>query len=647
MNTRLVSPWKRPNSSFFWFRMVVPPRYRAAVGKREIKQSLQTADLGEARRLCAINQSKWLARFEAIDANIEVDAGRRAREIVDSHFQAESERHGGLDKVVSYELECAAVTEKAMIPCLCAEDLGLPPGTAHPLLDGSYPHYLEKEEREAIFLRQAQLRGTAAILPGLEAVKRARSIEAWHIAANFLSDALEAAGLEIDADERLFAIAAEHYLRRLAEHPLPDLEPLKTAFPLPAFIQPTASTTRKEYETVKRTSPRAVPETTIPNSDLRERILGQTGKARTLSEVFEAWTAEQPSESRKLCDEWGVAIRRFIELFGDRDVSEITTDMIVDYREAMRRLPSRPRRAVAQLPLLEQINVARCDGLRCLSGATVGKLVSGIRVTLAYACDPLRLIGTNPAASVSVTNATSDTDARLAFEPDELASIYSSSLITDAESKLSDTEFWLLVLAPLTGFRIEEMAKLRPHNIRCERGIWYVRIERDSRRKRREQTDAGEASKRSKTRAAYRDVPIHWILVEAGFVTFVENQQKRECEWLFNDLVADQYGNRSKAVSRRLIRRIRKLGIEDEEKVFHSFRHSMKRACRHTSMKEEIADLLTGHAPVSVGRKYGAGAALDVLHECVNMIEYDTVCWDRVILAAKQRQAKQLSPSLA
>lgn len=63
MSTRLVSPWKRPNSSLYRYRMVVPPRYRRAVGKGEIKQSLNTADLGEARRLCAIRQGEWLERF--------------------------------------------------------------------------------------------------------------------------------------------------------------------------------------------------------------------------------------------------------------------------------------------------------------------------------------------------------------------------------------------------------------------------------------------------------------------------------------------------------------------------------------------------------------------------------------------------------
>lgn len=438
-------------------------------------------------------------------------------EVVDRHFEAESRRYGGLDRVVAYELECAAEAEEASMPAFAAEDLGLAPGTDHPLLAASYPGYADKAQRQAISLRRSMLRDSAAILPGAEAVHRAHSIRAWGVATDFLKEAFEATGVELDIDDRMFAVAAEHYLRRLAHHPLPALEPLKAAFPLPPVIAPVTPEDSRELPPAPAVakSPTVEADST---SLFRERILGQSGRARTISQVFEAWAGEQPLESRKLCDEWRVAVRRFVELFGDKDVTAITSDMVLDFREAMRRLPSRPKRAVAALPLLEQIEVARRDGLRCLSGPTVGKLVSGIRVTLGYACDPLRLIKTNPAAAVSVTDATSDPDARLAFEPDELARIFGSDLMTDPDSKLTLTEFWLLAMAPLTGFRIEEMAKFRPQNIKCERGIWYVRVERDSRRRRREQAEAGQTSKRSKSRAAYRDVPLHWILIEAGFL---------------------------------------------------------------------------------------------------------------------------------
>jgi hypothetical protein len=134
-------------------------------------------------------------------------------------------------------------------------------------------------------------------------------------------------------------------------------------------------------------------------------------------------------------------------------------------------------------------------------------------------------------------------------------------------------------------------------------------------------------------------VPLHWILIEAGFVEFAQQRAAAGSDWLLAELEADQYGNRTKATSRRIIRHFRNTGITDQEKVFYSFRHTMKRECRRRPMKEEIADLLAGHAPATIGRKYGAGAALPTLKEAVDMIDYETVDWDAVVRAGRLRTA--------
>src|SRR5437763_17084651 len=46
------------------------------------------------------------------------------------------------------------------------------------------------------------------------------------------------------------------------------------------------------------------------------------------------------------------------------------------------------------------------------------------------------------------------------------------------------------------------------------------------------------------------------------------------------------------------------LGITNPRKVFHSFRHTFKRACRAARIEEELHDALTGHTSASVGRRY-------------------------------------------
>ncbi|MFN3725998.1 MAG: DUF6538 domain-containing protein [Allosphingosinicella sp.] len=646
MSSRLVSPRKRPNSSYFWFRLVVPPHLRDAVGKREIQFSLGTSDLGEARRMCAQHQSAWLAQFAAYEAQIQRDAELFGSDAVDRFFAAEASRYGGMDKVVAYELECVTEAEQAALDALTTDELGLPADADHPLIQGAYPVYRDSRLKDMIQSRREALRnGAASPISGAEAARRALSQQVWDVAIHFVEQAFAHVGRELSSRDPAFAVAAESYLRRLSTHPLPGLEALADALPVPAPIDPHARDTAAAPDGVslltgtarEAAAHKLGAPVTLEHEDLRELILGDAANARTISEVFEAWAATQPPDARKLVDEWRTAVRRFTQLFGDVDVALVTSDMVRSFRDAMRRMPSRPKKEIAELNVRDQIAIAREKNLRTLQGPTIAKLLSGIRVTLAHAVDPLRLIKDNPATGVSVSDATSDSDARLAFDPDDLRKIFGDDLIQSGRERLSDSEFWLLVLAPLTGARIEEMGKLRPGNIRQERGIDYIAIERDSRAVRRKEAAQGKASKRAKREASYRHVPVHWLLKEAGFLTFVERQRGRGAEWLFDDLDADKYGSRTKNVSRRLIRRIRAVGINEEEKVFYSFRHAMKRACRNTTMKEEVADLLAGHAPAHIGRKYGAGADLHVLRDALDMIEYETIDWDGVIRAARSR----------
>jgi integrase len=60
-------PWKHPKTGVYYFRKVVPERLRALVGKREEKQSLNTRDAAEAKRL----HTQVSARVDEQWANLE------------------------------------------------------------------------------------------------------------------------------------------------------------------------------------------------------------------------------------------------------------------------------------------------------------------------------------------------------------------------------------------------------------------------------------------------------------------------------------------------------------------------------------------------------------------------------------------------
>jgi hypothetical protein len=61
MGFRMIEPWKHPRSDVLWFRKRVPEKFVALMGRREIKFSLGTKDMDEAR-LRSVEQNLKLER---------------------------------------------------------------------------------------------------------------------------------------------------------------------------------------------------------------------------------------------------------------------------------------------------------------------------------------------------------------------------------------------------------------------------------------------------------------------------------------------------------------------------------------------------------------------------------------------------------
>ncbi len=73
-------------------------------------------------------------------------------------------------------------------------------------------------------------------------------------------------------------------------------------------------------------------------------------------------------------------------------------------------------------------------------------------------------------------------------------------------------------------------------------------------------------------------------------------------------------------------RYLTRIGLEDRELVFHSFRHNFKTACRFVNIPTEVHDELTGHRPMTVGGWYGERQRrIEYLKELVDRIEYGGV----------------------
>lgn len=82
MRVRVAGLYRHPKSKMWWFRMVVPERYRVAAGKREWKYSLETSDESEARLRHAEKLAEIRRYMAGLDVQEAASVGDRADEIV-------------------------------------------------------------------------------------------------------------------------------------------------------------------------------------------------------------------------------------------------------------------------------------------------------------------------------------------------------------------------------------------------------------------------------------------------------------------------------------------------------------------------------------------------------------------------------------
>jgi integrase len=114
-----------------------------------------------------------------------------------------------------------------------------------------------------------------------------------------------------------------------------------------------------------------------------------------------------------------------------------------------------------------------------------------------------------------------------------------------------------------------------------------------------------KVGRRLKSATAVRTVPVHPKLCEIGWLHYVDTVRRSGGGWLFPE-ISPELPSALKAWTKWFTRYLRKAGVEDERKVFHSLRHTFKDALRAANVGEDLNDALCGQKNSTVGRSYGA-----------------------------------------
>ncbi len=148
---------------------------------------------------------------------------------------------------------------------------------------------------------------------------------------------------------------------------------------------------------------------------------------------------------------------------------------------------------------------------------------------------------------------------------------------------------WAPWLTAFTGSRVQEIISLECKDIRLVDDTWCIRVEK------------------AKTRASERTVPVHPAIIRQGFLDHVQEQG------------AGRLFGEEGASNRALIKRLRRwlhsikgleLGREHNIDPNHGWRHWFKTVAREAGVEDSVIDAIVGHAPASVGGRYGSVTVL-------------------------------------
>lgn len=293
---------------------------------------------------------------------------------------------------------------------------------------------------------------------------------------------------------------------------------------------------------------------------------GRDAKPVTFADVLKEWERLR-SPAIATVDAANRAVSRLWDAVGSRiNPHEVTRAHIVAYKTAI--------------------------GAAGASPTTVRVQIGYLKAVLSIAVN-MGVLSSNPAHGVRAEGKSNPKAARIPFSTEDL------KLILDESKEFTGARYWLPRIALYTGMRIEEIGQLSPSDIREDayrdgngqtRKVYSIYV-----------SDEGEGQG-LKNASSTRRIPIHEELISSGFMEYVKAQNGAR---LFPELKANREGRETAAFSRWFGEYIRRIGIADTRKTFHSFRHGFKDALREAGTSEDVSDALTGHTTGSVARSYG------------------------------------------
>lgn len=332
----------------------------------------------------------------------------------------------------------------------------------------------------------------------------------------------------------------------------------------------------------------------------------------TLHALFEYWRDAVTGRPARTVEDFERRVKQIDELTGHKPADQLVKADFVNFRDAM---------------------LAKGKAT-----TTVEKDLSFLKTIMRYAHKSDK-IPQNPTDGIKVSQRKVSQSPQRALDMSDVTTLFNSPIYTKHERPHGggrDAAAWVPLLSLYAGARLEELCQLRVDDIQQQDEIHFMRIiDLDD--------EAAGIHTNVKTDESRRRVPIHPVLIEAGFLAYVAYIKAQEQDWLFPHLNPDRYGKRGGNWSKWWARWRTTLGVCGRQKCYHAFRHNFKSACRDSEIGEDLHDALTGHNGGGVGRDYGT-FSLKALDTAMRKLRHPGLTFTWVWQPSTERWAQTTRP---
>ncbi|WP_242153228.1 site-specific integrase [Sphingomonas sp. BAUL-RG-20F-R05-02] len=560
----MAEPWRHPETGTYYLRRQIPKPLREEFGGRQLwKRSLDTKDAAEARRVFAALNAELERRFEA--ARVAIEERAAGTKLTLPQAQAALARASALHRGSRFDrlpvLSNVFWAEEAGAARMGGARISILPDPTPANLATMDPNHLPGD----VWLRIVRTRTRKDIL--------------------FMAEHMV---LWIHGDLR-------------GEGGFGDLHRSEDNDWLLTEVVTSAIESEQADLRLLISSPHRP-----TGTRLRPRM--------TLGELVDEWKNKTPAPGSQGAHETSTTVADFIDYVGDLPVSQINGDHLYNFRDAVASLPNAMPHALRALTFNARLKACRdLEGPR-VAPASVKRRIGHLQALITHAFNQ-RWIEANTGSGIRIEGYSKNTKNRRPFLDDELARLFSCDLFLkptgwlETRNTVGDmTLAWMFLLGLTNGARIEEIGQTELANVKRDGGVLYLDLGADA-------VVKNENSRRM--------IPLHDVIIELGFETYVDALRSAGETRLFPDLKPNMFDKLCKEASRVANRLIDKVVSDDPRLAFHSLRHNFKDFARDATIEKYILDQIMGHAGVTTGDKYGVGARLKTLKRELDRISFD------------------------